>query len=150
MLPHHHDINSSCEIPNKTKEEVGKHNKPRAYHVAKVNVNFKTPGTTCESGSGVDRASGGETKVVTKVGPFVSKTAHVGAGKIDKETNSGSDHDTPRPNAELTLESEATNESVVVKNKTVCAVPCTNLDAGVYMYVNTIIGSVENKPGTST
>lgn len=143
-------MKASCDMSVRANCEAVCHDNPSAYHVAKVNVNFKASITTCESGSGVDRASGGETCVVTKVGPFVGKTAPVGAGKVDRETDSGSDHDTPRPNAELAFEPEATNESVVVKGKAVNAVPCTNFNAGVYIYVNTIIGPVENKPGTST
>lgn len=87
--------------------------------------------------------------MVSDVGPFVRKTAHVGAGKIDRETNPGSDNDTPRPNAELVVESETPEEPVVVKNKAVLTVSCTNLEADVYIYVKTMIGTKENKPGTN-
>ncbi len=92
------------------------------YHVTKVNVNVLSSCATVVMGTGVDRASGGETEVVAWVGPYSEDTAPVGAGKVDRETWPVTEYNTGRPNAESALEPEATNVSVGEPGVMVCAV----------------------------
>lgn len=146
---YYYDVNVLWEILLCINKEVGKYNNFCVYYVVKVNVNYKVLIIICESGLGVDCVSGGEICVVIKVGFLINKIVYVGVGKIDWEINLGLDYDIFCFNVEFVFELEIINELVVVKGKIVCVVFCINLNVGVYIYVNIIIGLVENKFGIS-